>query len=145
MNGPRIRITSQRDGFRRAGVSHPKGPKEYSVDHFTEEQIKAFLAEPLLSVSPVFDDVADDGGDPKPPTADTDTRREESDGKPTGGGDPAAAGGEGAAAMDPKPEAPLASEPKDEDLKPEPSKAPESEAAPAAGKRTGKRGDGKPA
>lgn len=107
-----IRITAQRDGFRRAGVAHPKGPTDYAVDHFTREQLEAFLAEPMLSVQPVLLDDEDDGetgksGDQTQPQANkpagtTDApesqnsaqNRAPTEGKSTGGdGETAAAAG----------------------------------------------------
>ena len=61
MARPGIRISAQRDGFRRAGVRHPKKPTDYPVDHFSEDQLRQFLAEPMLSVSPVeLEDEEDD-------------------------------------------------------------------------------------
>ncbi|WPZ33221.1 HI1506-related protein [Thalassobaculum sp. OXR-137] len=61
MARPGIRISAQRDGFRRAGVRHPKKPTDYPVDRFSEDQLRQFLAEPMLSVSPVeLEDDEDD-------------------------------------------------------------------------------------
>ena len=47
------RISSSVDGFRRAGVSHPKGPIDHPAGAFTREQVEAFMAEPVLKVTPV--------------------------------------------------------------------------------------------
>jgi hypothetical protein len=47
-----FRITARRDGFRRAGLSHPASPVEHRVGIFTDEQIEALLAEPMLIVEP---------------------------------------------------------------------------------------------
>ena len=48
-----IRISSKRDGFRRAGMAHPKGPVEYPDDQFSEEQLKAMKAEAMLTVEEI--------------------------------------------------------------------------------------------
>lgn len=45
-----IRITSKKDGFRRAGVAHPDKPTTYPDDAFKPEQVKALKAEPMLVV-----------------------------------------------------------------------------------------------
>ncbi len=45
-----IRITSRREGFRRCGVAHPKGPVEYPDNKFTDKELKALKAEPMLTV-----------------------------------------------------------------------------------------------
>lgn len=45
-----IFITSSKDGFRRAGLAHPKGTVEYPDDRFTEEQLAQLHDEPLLVV-----------------------------------------------------------------------------------------------
>lgn len=45
-----VRITSKLDGFRRAGVAHPATPTEYQDDAFSEEQLAALKAEPMLTV-----------------------------------------------------------------------------------------------
>lgn len=46
-----ITITSTIAGFRRAGMAHPKGPIEYSDDHFTREQLALLEAEPRLTIT----------------------------------------------------------------------------------------------
>ena len=48
-----IRITSQKEGFRRCGVAHSKKPTEYPDDRFTKEELAALDAEPLLFVEVV--------------------------------------------------------------------------------------------
>jgi hypothetical protein len=60
-----IIITAKKDGFRRAGVSHPARPTEYRADAFTEEQLAELQAEPML----VVEIVADKPSDPPPPAA----------------------------------------------------------------------------
>lgn len=49
------------DGYRRAGVKHPKGPKDWPHDAFTAPQLAALAADSKLDVT-----VADA---PKPETA----------------------------------------------------------------------------
>ena len=44
-----IRITTKKDGFRRAGMAH-HGTKDYPDDAFTPEQIAQLEAEPMLVV-----------------------------------------------------------------------------------------------
>lgn len=77
----KIRITAPRGGFRRAGVSHPEGTTTYPADHFTEEQLKAFMAEPRLSVAPVFEEEDDDQGAEQKPATVTTPNESKSDGK----------------------------------------------------------------
>jgi hypothetical protein len=62
-----IIITAKKDGFRRAGVSHPARPTEYRADAFTEEQLAELQAEPMLVVEIVVEIVADKPSDPPPP------------------------------------------------------------------------------
>ncbi len=50
-----IRIRSQKDGFRRAGVAHSKEWREYPDDKFGTEQLAALQAEPMLQVEVVAD------------------------------------------------------------------------------------------
>lgn len=45
-----LKITSKKDGFRRAGVSHPAREVEYPADKFSAEQIAQLEAEPMLIV-----------------------------------------------------------------------------------------------
>lgn len=56
-----IRITSKKDGFRRAGMAHPATTKEYPDGHFKPEQLKALRAEPML----VVEELPDPKPDPK--------------------------------------------------------------------------------
>ena len=51
-----ILIASKRDGFRRAGVEHPSTPTLYADDRFTDEQLAALEAEPMLVVHHVEDE-----------------------------------------------------------------------------------------
>lgn len=48
--GPVIRIAAKRDGFRRAGLSHPKSPVEHMAERFTPDQVEQLLGEPALRV-----------------------------------------------------------------------------------------------
>lgn len=49
-NAPAIvRITSKKDGFRRAGMAHI-GTADYPVDTFSDIQLEQLLAEPMLVV-----------------------------------------------------------------------------------------------
>ncbi|MCI5075555.1 HI1506-related protein [Oricola sp.] len=45
-----VRIRSKIDGFRRAGVAHPKDATEYPAGTFSTEQIKVLKGEPNLVV-----------------------------------------------------------------------------------------------
>ena len=45
-----IRITAKREGFRRAGITHPTTPTEYPLERFAPEQLEALQAEPMLVV-----------------------------------------------------------------------------------------------
>lgn len=45
-----IIITSKRAGFRRAGIAHPAAATEYPDGFFSEEQLAALRAEPMLQV-----------------------------------------------------------------------------------------------
>jgi len=56
-----IRITSKRDGFRRAGMAHPKGPMEYPDDRFSEDQLTALKAEAMLIVEEVREEAGSGG------------------------------------------------------------------------------------
>lgn len=61
-----IRITSAIDGFRRAGVSHPKSPTTYPDYFFTEEQLAQLEAEPRLVVEHIdADQISDPATDPQ--------------------------------------------------------------------------------
>lgn len=48
--GPNIRIVAKRDGFRRAGLSHPKSPVDHQARSLTPDQIEQLLGEPKLKV-----------------------------------------------------------------------------------------------
>lgn len=51
-----IVITAKRDGFRRAGIAHSSKPTRYTDDFFSEEQLKAMLKEPQLTLAHVEDE-----------------------------------------------------------------------------------------
>ena len=48
-----IIINSKKEGFRRAGVSHPAIPKEYPDGFFTKQQLTQLKAEPMLMVQEI--------------------------------------------------------------------------------------------
>jgi len=50
-----IRITAKQDGFRRAGIAHPKEATEYPDEQFSKEQLRAIKEEPMLVVEVVAD------------------------------------------------------------------------------------------
>ena len=50
-----IRITSKRDGFRRAGIAHPATPTDYANEVFTKQQLAQLKAEPMLVVEEIED------------------------------------------------------------------------------------------
>ena len=52
-NPPLVRVTSKRDGFRRAGIAHSSRPVDYHPSQLSPEQLEAILAEPLLTVEVV--------------------------------------------------------------------------------------------
>ncbi|MDL2320767.1 hypothetical protein LJC47_00255 [Desulfosarcina sp. OttesenSCG-928-B08] len=56
-----IRITSKKEGFRRAGVAHSRTPKEYPDEAFTAEQLKQLKAEPMLVVELIDPKLSMDG------------------------------------------------------------------------------------
>ena len=56
-----IRISSRKEGFRRCGVAHPKGVVDYPDGQWTEEQLAALRAEPMLVVTSIT--TGDAGGD----------------------------------------------------------------------------------
>ena len=68
-----ILIASKRDGFRRAGVEHSSAPTLYADDRFTEEQLAALKAEPMLIVHEVDDE---------PKGVNEDGQQQPEDGKP---------------------------------------------------------------
>lgn len=62
-----IVITAKRDGFRRAGIAHSSVPTRYADDFFSEEQLKAMLKEPQLTLALVedgFDQVQESFNEP---------------------------------------------------------------------------------
>ncbi|CUX41646.1 hypothetical protein AGR7C_Lc100154 [Agrobacterium deltaense Zutra 3/1] len=52
-NPPLVRVTSKRDGFRRAGIAHSSRPVDYRPGQLSPEQLEAILAEPVLTVEVV--------------------------------------------------------------------------------------------
>ena len=60
-----IVITSKREGFRRCGVAHEAGPTQWPDDRWTEAELAALMAEPMLTVAQVADDPQP--GDATPP------------------------------------------------------------------------------
>ena len=59
-----IVITSKREGFRRCGVAHAAGPTQWPDDRWTEAELDALMAEPMLTVDWVENQPA---GDATPP------------------------------------------------------------------------------
>lgn len=65
-----IQISSKREGFRRCGVAHPRGPVIYDNDRFSEKELEILAKEPMLVVvevegeavatAPDFDKMDDD-------------------------------------------------------------------------------------
>lgn len=45
-----VRITSARDGFRRAGLIHSRAQRDYPLIDLSPEQVETFLADPVLTV-----------------------------------------------------------------------------------------------
>jgi hypothetical protein len=45
-----ITITSKKNKFRRCGVAHPAAPTHYPDGAFSEQQLAALRAEPMLEV-----------------------------------------------------------------------------------------------
>ncbi len=62
-----IRITSNKPGFRRAGISHPKGTTDYPDTAFTDAQLSAMKAEPMLKVELIQDAPPPVAQDPEKP------------------------------------------------------------------------------
>ncbi|MDI1278068.1 HI1506-related protein [Methylobacter sp.] len=54
-----IRITAYKNGFRRCGMAHASGPIDYADDRFSAEQLKELLAEPMLVVQVLADEVVE--------------------------------------------------------------------------------------
>lgn len=52
-NGAMIRVTSQVEGFRRAGRAWSKQPTVVEAGEFTAEQLVALADEPMLSIEEV--------------------------------------------------------------------------------------------
>lgn len=50
-----VRITSKQAGFRRCGMEHPDKPVVHEPGTFTEEQLEALEAEPMLIVDRLGD------------------------------------------------------------------------------------------
>lgn len=63
-----IRITSQKEGFRRAGIAHSKEAAIYPADQFSKERLAALMAEPMLMVTEV--DMPDPESEVEPKTND---------------------------------------------------------------------------
>lgn len=57
-----IRIASNRHNFRRCGIAHPKEPTDYPDDRFSEQELEALNAEPMLTVE-FIDGLPDGDGD----------------------------------------------------------------------------------
>lgn len=60
-----IIITSKREGFRRCGVAHAAGPTQWPDGRWTEAELAALMAEPMLTVAQAADDPPP--GDATPP------------------------------------------------------------------------------
>ncbi|MBX3447516.1 MAG: hypothetical protein KF765_12250 [Parvibaculaceae bacterium] len=61
-----LRIHSTQEGFRRAGIAHPKGATDYELDAFSKKQREDLEAEPMLVVVEVDVEVEDEAeGDGK--------------------------------------------------------------------------------
>lgn len=52
---PLVRITSKREGFRRAGIAHTRDPVDHPAHLIAQEQLTALCAEPMLTVALVFE------------------------------------------------------------------------------------------
>jgi hypothetical protein len=50
---PALRITSARDGFRRAGRAWSKAPTEIPLADLTDDQVDMLRAEPMLTVKEI--------------------------------------------------------------------------------------------
>lgn len=48
-----IRITAKRDGFRRAGMSHPATPVDHPAGTFTKQQFAQLMGDPMLVVQEI--------------------------------------------------------------------------------------------
>lgn len=54
LDAPIVRIVSQREGFRRAGLAHPKAPTDHPGERFSKADLVAIVGDPLLSASLVM-------------------------------------------------------------------------------------------
>lgn len=61
-----IIITSKKEGFRRCGVAHPATPIEYQDGHFTDQEIEALRAEPMLVIQEADEAKAELSNKPTP-------------------------------------------------------------------------------
>lgn len=58
-----LRITSRRDGFRRAGIVHPAVPVDHPIGELTEDQIEALRSERMLIVEEIDIPAPDDSSE----------------------------------------------------------------------------------
>lgn len=80
-----IIISAKRDGFRRAGIAHSSKPTRYADDFFSEEQLKAMLKEPQLTLAHVedeFDQVQESFNEPSAQAALSETSSTAQDPQP---------------------------------------------------------------
>ena len=63
MKTPAVTIRCKKPGFRRAGIAHPT-EATYPSGHWTEDELTALMAEPMLIVSEAED------AEPEPPSDD---------------------------------------------------------------------------
>lgn len=66
MSKVQIRITSKRDGFRRAGRSHSRTPTIHEADAFTMEELEVLRAEPMLTVEGIVAEEKEQSPPPPP-------------------------------------------------------------------------------
>lgn len=66
MSKVQIRITSKRDGFRRAGRSHSRTPTIYEANAFTKEELEVLRAEPMLTVEGIVAEEKEQSPPPPP-------------------------------------------------------------------------------
>ena len=55
-----LSIVSKKDGFRRCGIPHPLKPTTYPDDRFSDEELKILKAEPMLVVTKISKQEAED-------------------------------------------------------------------------------------
>ena len=55
VHGPLI-VRARRDGFRRAGIAHPKQPTRHEADTFSAAQLKQLFDDPNLTVRPASEE-----------------------------------------------------------------------------------------